>query len=273
MSGMLGDEFDQAAWDIEPLAAAGEHEVEEDDEHGEDEDCGEFVAGDGGEMSCISAAEEWGLRIELGELGAELEYAHRDNERLLVEKDRAGELILNLRRQIENLENQSISTDQRARRSTTEPDGNEPVFASLGEWVDRWLLPLYRRELDNRSTTFCVQWWRHPEAYYRLDGLWKSWEFMRLKPGTGTAVWMKDYCDPHMGVLMSSNGPLSGCTLKKHSDHPAEPWPLEPIPDIRQLVRLYDVAGLQYTDPKPAVNGRRALGAVEAVPWEGKDQR
>jgi hypothetical protein len=76
-----------------------------------------------------------------------------------------------------------------------------------------------------------------------------------------------------MAVLMSSSGPMAGCTLKKHSAHPVEPWPLEPIPRLRQLVRLYDVAGLQYADPRPAVDGRRALAAVEALPWDGKDQQ
>ena len=37
------------------------------------------------------------------------------------------------------------------------------------------------------AVTFCREWWRHPEAYLRLDALWKSWEFMRRKPGTGMA--------------------------------------------------------------------------------------
>jgi Domain of unknown function (DUF4913) len=270
MSRMLGDEFGLPGDNLDPIAAKGE--LSEADQKN---DVNDFRASDDGGSSEIAGAGEWGLRIEMGELRAELEYAHHENERLLVEKDAAGELILNLYKQIEELENETRGTDQRVRRAgpASQPDTNEPIFQSLEEWVGKWLLPLYRRELDNRSTTFCVQWWRHPETYYRLDALWKSWEFMRLKPGTGTAVWMKDYCDPHMAVLMSSNGPMSGCTLKKHSDHATEPWPLEPIPGTRQLVRLYELAGLQYTDPKPAFEGRRALGAVEAVPWDGKDQR
>jgi hypothetical protein len=268
VSRMLGDEFGKPIETPSPDAAVEPREIDDHDalEH-------EFEPGYDGERSEAVHVDESELRIELAELYAELEAARRENENLLVEKDAAGELVLSLRKQVDGLENEVRTPDQRARRSSGQPDGNEPVFASLGEWVGKWLLPLYRRELDNRSTTFCVQWWRHPESYYRLDALWKSWEYMRLKPGTGTAVWLKDYCDPHMAVLMSSNGPMSGCTLKKHSEHATEPWPLEPIPGTRQLVRLYDVAGMQYTDPKPAVEGRRALGAVEALPWDGKDQQ
>jgi hypothetical protein len=259
---LLGDEFRESGDRLDPIAADGELF-----ESGENSDADELLASDGGDSSEIAGAGEWGLRIEIGELRAELEYAHHENERLLVEKDADRELILELHKQIAELESAPVTSDQRARRrAASQPDDNEPVFATLGDWVERWLLPLYRRELDNRSTTFCVQWWRHPEAYYRLDALWKSWEFMRLKPGTGTAVWMKDYCDPHMAVLMSSNGPMHGCTLKKHSDNASEPWALSRLPTVDELARVYRMAGQE------AFTAER-LSRIEAVPWDGKDQR
>jgi hypothetical protein len=222
-----------------------------------------------GESSDGVYIDEAELMQELVGLRTELEEVRRENDGLLVEKDTAGEIILNLRRQLQDSENDTRGSDQRVRRGgpVGQADGNEPAFGSLGDWVQAWLLPLYRRELDGRSTTFCVHWWRHPEAYFRLDALWKSWEFMRLKPGTGTAVWLKDYLDPHMAVLMSSNGPMHGCTLKKHSDNATEPWALSRLPTAGELAWIYRVTG------EGGFTTADRFERIEAVPWDGKDQR
>ncbi len=269
MSDMLGT--DLGAPEHERERAADRPAVPGDEPDGFDYEACE--PGYDGESTDQVHVDETELRIENAELRVELEDARRELDELLVEKDNVREINFNLRQELQRVENETRGEDQRARRKPASQPDTDPIFTTLNDWVTRWMLPLFRRELDGRSTTFCVQWWRHPEAYYRLDALWKSWEFMRLKPGTGTAVWVKDYLDPHMGVLMSSNGPMAGCTLKKHSAHPIEPWPLQDIPDLRHMVRLYDRAGLQYADPKPAANGRRGLAAVQAVPWTGKDQQ
>lgn len=264
MSDMLGDDFGKPGDHLDPIAADGE--LFEPDQNNDVDD---FWASDDGDSSEIAGPGEWGLRIEIGELRAELEYAHHESERLLVEKDAAGDKILSLQTQLQDLENETRGSDQRVRRAgpASQPDINEPIFQSLGEWVQAWLLPLYRRELDGRSTTFCVHWWRHPEAYYRLDALWKSWEFNRLKPGTGTAVWLKDYLDPHMAVLMSSNGPMHGCTLKKHSENATEPWALSRLPTVGELAWIYRMTG------EEAFTSAERFERLEAVPWDGKDQR
>lgn len=228
----------------------------------------DFGANHESEDTAPGDVEDPELTVALAELRAELEHVRRENEELLVDLDTASEVMSNLHEQVEELENESRVSDHRVRLAEAgpQPDGNAPIFESLGDWVQAWLLPLYRRELDGRSTTFCVQWWRHPEAYYRLDALWKSWEFNRLRPGTGTAVWLKDYLDPHMAVLMSSNGPMHGCTLKKHSDNATEPWALSRLPTVDELDSAYRMAG------EEAFTAER-LSRIEAVPWDGKDQR
>ena len=125
-----------------------------------------------------------------------------------------------------------------------------PMFDSLEEWVHGWLLPLYRRSLDGSAVTFCREWWRHPEAYLRLDALWKSWEFMRRKPGTGIAVWMRDYCDYHMGALMREQGTFKGCTIDAHNhEYSLEPWVVAPMPTATQVARLYDHLGVEHAHP------------------------
>ena len=151
------------------------------------------------------------------------------------------------------------------------------MFDSLEEWVHGWLLPLYRRSLDGSAVTFCREWWRHPEAYLRLDALWKSWEFMRRKPGTGMAVWLRDYCDYHMGVLMRENGTFKGCKLEAHNhEFAVKPWDLAPMPTSRQIARLYDRLGVQHARPEDGSANKSAATALRSVQtrqWDGVDQK
>lgn len=147
-----------------------------------------------------------------------------------------------------------------------EPKGPPPMFDSLEAWVHGWLLPLYRRSLDGSAVTFCREWWRHPEAYLRLDALWKSWEYYRRKPGTGMAVWLRDYCDQHMAVLMREQGTFKGCTIEAHNvEYSLQPWVLAPMPTPLDIARLYDRQGVQYARPE--------LDSVRAQPWDGVDQK
>lgn len=144
--------------------------------------------------------------------------------------------------------------------------GPPPMFDSLEEWVHGWLLPLYRRSLDGSAVTFCREWWRHPEAYLRLDALWKSWEYYRRKPGTGMATWLRDYCDNHMAVLMREQGTFKGCTIDAHNhEYSLQPWVVAPMPTQHDIAHLYDRQGIQYARPE--------LGSVQAKPWDGVDQK
>jgi hypothetical protein len=148
-----------------------------------------------------------------------------------------------------------------------EKKGPPPMFDSLDEWIHGWLLPLYRRSLDVSNAVFCPEWWRHPEAYLRLDALWKSWEFMRRKPGTGMAVWLRDYCDYHMAVLMrEQTGPFKGCSHEHHNpEYSLKPWSVKPMPPARHIARLYDQLGVQHARPE--------LAAVQTQQWDGVDQK
>jgi len=148
-----------------------------------------------------------------------------------------------------------------------EKKGPPPMFDSLEEWIHGWLLPLYRRSLDVSNAVFCPEWWRHPEAYLRLDALWKSWEFNRRKPGTGMAVWLRDYCDYHMAVLMrEQTGPFKGCSQERHNpEYSLKPWSVKPMPPPRHIARLYDHQGVQHARP--------ALAAVQTQQWDGVDQK
>jgi hypothetical protein len=99
------------------------------------------------------------------------------------------------------------------------------MFTTLEEWVEKYLLNVYRRSVDGTAMTWCREWWRHPEAYLRLDALWRAWEYLRQQPATGMAVWMRDHCDPHMAVLLSETGPFKGCEPTRHSAYELRPLP------------------------------------------------
>lgn len=116
---------------------------------------------------------------------------------------------------------------------TGSPGFDEPaqVFASVEEFVQRYLLKLYRRAVSGNDTTWCAEWWRHPEAIVRLEALWRAWEYLRLDPATGTSVWLRDHCDFHMRVLLSADGPFKGCTPDAHAARPLRALPCQAMPD------------------------------------------
>lgn len=119
-------------------------------------------------------------------------------------------------------------------------DGDDPpglgvqeprqVFASVEQFVAGYLLRMYRRAVSGNDTTWCAEWWRHPEAIVRLDALWRAWEYLRLDPATGTSVWLRDHCDFHMRVLLSADGPFKGCTADAHASRPVRPLPCTAMP-------------------------------------------
>lgn len=120
---------------------------------------------------------------------------------------------------------------------STADDAAGKVFGCLPEFVDRYLLVMYRRAVSGNDTTWCAEWWRHPEAIVRLDALWRSWESQRLDPATGISVWMRDHCDFHMRVLLSADGPLKGCKPDAHSVRALQPLPSAQMP-AEMLQRL-----------------------------------
>lgn len=75
----------------------------------------------------------------------------------------------------------------------------EPFYDSLPSFVHQFLLPNWRRQLGRGQ--WCRVWWEHSEAILRLEALWDAFESLRLEPGTGTSVFLRDHLDPHMRSL------------------------------------------------------------------------
>ena len=105
---------------------------------------------------------------------------------------------------------------------TGQPDDDagsppQPVYRSVEEWVTSHFLPMFRRPLGGEYR-WCAQWWQHAEAITRLTALWHSWEAMRLQPGTGMAIWLRDHLDHQLPVLLGRAGPFSMCSEDEHID-------------------------------------------------------
>lgn len=120
----------------------------------------------------------------------------------------------------------------------------ELVFGSTAQWVEEFLVPMYRRDIAPNGAgtlTWCPQWWEHAEAIIRLEALWRAWEHLRLDGKTGMSVFMKDHLDHHMPTLMAGKGPFDGCSLAKGHVGQMKPVTLVPappelFPDARQQV-------------------------------------
>ncbi|MDQ3157292.1 MAG: DUF4913 domain-containing protein [Actinomycetota bacterium] len=110
-------------------------------------------------------------------------------------------------------------------------------YPSLPDFVEEFFLPMFRRDVTNiAGLTWCAHWWLHPEATYRLESLWRSWEHLRLDAALGSSAWLREHADHHLPILMSDAGPFKGCSITNgHQDRdyklPAEPPPDGLYPD------------------------------------------
>lgn len=100
-----------------------------------------------------------------------------------------------------------------------------PFYPTCAMWVHDHFCRVYARDLQKPSNHWCDQWWDHAEAIDRLTSLWEVWELTRTKRGS-QAWW--NAVDHHLPILLSEDGPFSGCETGAH--HPLAPFPLQPTP-------------------------------------------
>lgn len=102
-------------------------------------------------------------------------------------------------------------------------------YGSVDEFVREFIVPVFSRQVGERpSRRWAAEWWRYPEAIVRLEALWRSWEHLRLDPGTGMSVWLRDHADHHLQMLWDPEGPFAKSTDQAR---PGEPLPYAAPPD------------------------------------------
>lgn len=101
-------------------------------------------------------------------------------------------------------------------------------YGSLDAFVEDYLTVVY--PTNALHTHWCPSWWQHRDAVVLLQGLWCSFESLRLDGGCGTAVWTRDFLWPLMDRLTSERrGAFGECSLAGHVAA-APPLPCEKPP-------------------------------------------
>ncbi|WP_205704975.1 DUF4913 domain-containing protein [Kineococcus indalonis] len=101
---------------------------------------------------------------------------------------------------------------------------NSVDYPDLSAWIRDFFAPTFARAVGGEAR-WCARWDEHPEAVYRLQALWRTWETSRrdARTGTGTALWLRDHLDPQLAVLLSPRGPFAQCTPTRHEALPPLP--------------------------------------------------
>lgn len=106
------------------------------------------------------------------------------------------------------------------------------TFPTVEAWVHGLFLPMFGWRVDGQRWHWCPQWWRHAEAIWRLELLWRSWEVARLA-ATGMSAWSIEV-DRHLHELLGQDGPFRQCRTAeddrdaRHTDLP--PATAQPAP-------------------------------------------
>jgi len=139
----------------------------------------------------------------------------------------------------------------------------QPVYDGVEAWVTGQFLPMFRRPLGGEYR-WCRQWWLHAEAITRLTALWHSWEALRLEPGTGMAIWLRDHLDHQLTVVLGRAGPLRSAA-RTSTSNPGKQRPSTHRPDGGTSATAGDRAG--GTTAKVLQNRGPALRARIASAW------
>jgi hypothetical protein len=126
-------------------------------------------------------------------------------------------------------ERPDVDDDEESAASAETP---ELCFASMLDWFEGWLRPMYRRSTHGDQRDWCAEWWEHEEAVSRLDALWRAWETLRLDPGTGLSVWWRDHADHHMAALLDPDGPFKQCGEEHQGNAPEMLAHTPPPPEL-----------------------------------------
>ncbi|WP_436787967.1 DUF4913 domain-containing protein [Yinghuangia sp. YIM S10712] len=112
-------------------------------------------------------------------------------------------------------------------------NASSPLFASVEVFVNTYLSRVVCRRLGQGTAMWCPEWWRHPEAVVRFDGLWRAFEYFVVDTETGVSTWWLHHADPHLRAILDPDfGPFALCDPEDgHARHPLEPLPVRPAPE------------------------------------------
>lgn len=112
--------------------------------------------------------------------------------------------------------------DQDSDEAEEEQEPPKPKYATVETFVEKYVAPLYRREVSargsERSLRWCPRWWDHGEVYARMEALHGAFEFLRLGATVEQSNWFLMHLDPMMDRILDPEGPFKYCSvIKGHS--------------------------------------------------------
>lgn len=104
-------------------------------------------------------------------------------------------------------------------------DSTEPeillYYPSVDVFFREKLRYSYQRAVGTQAPyRWSARWWEFAEAISRLEAIWRAWEHLRQDPALGSSTWWLNHADPHMHVLLSSEGPFGRCADAADLDEP-----------------------------------------------------
>lgn len=89
----------------------------------------------------------------------------------------------------------------------------KPFFNNHIDFFEQYLSKVWWRATEGAGGySWCREWWKHAEAYARVQMLWRSWEAARVRDELeGPANWMVHVCDPMMRELLNPQGTFKNC--------------------------------------------------------------
>jgi hypothetical protein len=113
----------------------------------------------------------------------------------------------------------------------------EPRYKTVEEFVEKYLVHMYRREVSaqgsERSMRWCPSWWAHGEVYARMEALHAAFEKLRLGADVEQGQWWLVYLDQMMDRILDPEGPLKYCSVRKGHSAELVPLPTHPAPERR----------------------------------------
>lgn len=113
-----------------------------------------------------------------------------------------------------------------AEKAVLPPTPPEPQFASVVEFVDNFIRPMYATTASKQDqANWSPRWYTHSEAVARLDALWRCYEEKRrANPNGFLEEFLRVNADYHMRQLMSADGVFAQC---RRDDYPSVPLPID----------------------------------------------
>ncbi|MCZ2404922.1 DUF4913 domain-containing protein [Paenarthrobacter sp. Z7-10] len=90
--------------------------------------------------------------------------------------------------------------------------------------------------MSGAAFVWCPEWYKHPEALIRMEGIWRAWEHLRMEPALGVSTWWLNHADPHMRILMGQRRTIQEVRLR-HKSLSAEKTSL---PHVLPEVGIFD---------------------------------